>query len=187
MKLNWHPYKYYPYELDFAKREIESLMSPESIDETAKGLSIINPVKRDLANRLVYFSSIECDEKIKHTEQSLLERSSGIQTKRQSTRYSAHGLHEYKGKFNPQVAKALLNIFKAEPGQIALDPFCGSGTSLVECAHLGIKSVGTDINPLAVFLANAKLRALGIPAEQLRREAIDALAQAKKNATKHWA
>ncbi|AYM78765.1 DNA methylase [Janthinobacterium agaricidamnosum] len=180
MQLNWHPYKYYPYERDFAKREIESLLSPASLNENAKGIILDNPNKPELANRLVYFSSIESETKIKHTEQSLLERSSGVETKRQATRYSAHGLHEYKGKFNPQVAKALLNIFRAEPGQIAFDPFCGSGTSLVECAHLGIKSVGTDINPLAVFLANAKLRALGVPAEQLRREALDALFRAKK-------
>lgn len=86
-----------------------------------------------------------------------------------------------KGKFNPQVAKALLNIFNAHPGQLALDPFCGSGTSLVECGHMGIKSVGTDINPLAVFLANAKLQSLGIPADRLLADATAGLSRARRS------
>ena len=87
---------------------------------------------------------------------------------RQATRYSVHGLHEYKGKFNPQVAKALLNIFGVRSGGRVLDPFCGSGTTLVECTHADVLGLGIDINPFAVFLANAKLRALTTPVAELR-------------------
>jgi site-specific DNA-methyltransferase (cytosine-N4-specific) len=50
-----------------------------------------------------------------------------------------------------------------------LDPFCGSGTTLVECCHLQLRGFGTDINPLAVFVANAKLQVLATPADTLRR------------------
>jgi len=182
MQLTWHRYKYYPYERDFAQREIQSLLAPESAREIDNGIFIERPIDSALAQRLVYFSGItEGGSTIVPTQQSLLERVNGNGLNRQSTRYSAHGLHEYKGKFNPQVAKALLNIFDARPGQLALDPFCGSGTSLVECSHLGIESVGTDINPLAVFLANAKLQSLGIPAERLLSDAASSLDRARRS------
>jgi hypothetical protein len=182
MQLTWHPYKYYPYERDLAQREIQALLAPSSIKEIDQGVHVERPADPDLAQRLVYFSGFsEGAVNPKHTQQSLLERVNGNGVNRQSTRYSAHGLHEYKGKFNPQVAKALLNIFDAHPGQIALDPFCGSGTSLVECAHLGIQSVGTDINPLAVFLANAKLRSLSIPATELLSAAKKAVLKARRS------
>lgn len=182
MKLAWHRYKYYPYERDLAQREIQSLLAPESVGEIDNGIFVERPANSILAQRLVYFSEIiEDDLTVSQTQQSLLERINGNGLNRQSTRYSAHGLHEYKGKFNPQVAKALLNIFDAHPGQLALDPFCGSGTSLVECAHLGIKSVGTDINPLAVFVANAKLQSLGIPAERLLFDAISSLSRGRRS------
>lgn len=182
MQLTWHKYKYYPYERDFAQREIVNLLTPNSTNITKDGVSINGYFDSSLAQRLVYFSKlIEETGVVKPTQQNLLERVNGSSINRQSTRYSAHGLHEYKGKFNPQVAKALLNIFNAHPGQLALDPFCGSGTSLVECSHLGINSVGTDINPLAVFLANAKLESLGILSEQLLSDGLLSLTKAKKS------
>lgn len=182
MQLFWHRYKYFPYEKDMALREIQSLLRPSSIQVGVNSVHVEHPIRPDLANRLVYFSATSSgDLPPIQTTQSLLERVNGNGPNRQSTRYSAHGLHEYKGKFNPQVAKAMLNIFDAQPGQMALDPFCGSGTSLVECAHLDIKSVGTDINPLAVYLANAKLNSLGIPAENLLANADHSLATAKRS------
>src|SRR5690606_18912422 len=101
------------------------------------------------------------------TMQAMLERVNGTGINRQSTRYSAHGLHEYKGKFNPQIVRAILNILGIPAGSNVIDPFCGSGTALLECAHLGMYARGTDINPLAVFIANAKLLAVRTPAAAL--------------------
>jgi tRNA G10 N-methylase Trm11 len=42
-----------------------------------------------------------------------------------------------------------------EGGQLLLDPFCGSGTSLVEARLAGLAAVGIDLNPFAVLLARA--------------------------------
>lgn len=181
MQLTWHRYKYYPYEKGLALREVESLIRPSAIEERDDGCHVIQPSRPELASRLVYFSDYAKDNSVIaiKTQQSILERINGNNVNRQSTRYSVHGLHEYKGKFNPQIAKAILNIFSAKPGQVVIDPFCGSGTSLVECAHLGIDAVGTDINPLAAFIANAKLLSLHIPAEQLLHDAASCLAEAK--------
>lgn len=165
-----HSYKYFPYELALARREVETLLPKASVSETNRGMSLSGNVDPEIAKRLVYFAGACEGEKYLPTMQSQLERVNGNGLKRQSTRYSAHGLHEYKGKFNPQIARAILNILDIPIGARVIDPFCGSGTSLLECAHLGMNAIGTDINPLAVFIANAKLAAVSLPAGQLRHE-----------------
>src|SRR5216683_292535 len=50
----------------------------------------------------------------------------------------------------------LLIRFGARPGQLVLDPFCGAGTTLVECMKMGIDSVGIDANPASCFSARVK-------------------------------
>ena len=168
-ELIWHPYKYFPYELDLAKREVKTLLPKASFSETDRGLRLRGDFDPEMTKRLVYFAGASEGEKYSPTMQSRLERVNGNGPNRQSTRYSAHGLHEYKGKFNPQIVRAILNILNIPVGSRIIDPFCGSGTSLIECGHLGIDAIGTDINPLAVFIANAKLAAVNIPAGELRR------------------
>lgn len=165
-----HPYKYFPYELELAKREAQILLSDAKIAKNSGDFFSEQKITTNALKRLVYFSSVKnCDGSINHTIQSLLEKTTG-NVKRQATRYSVHGLHEYKGKFNPQVVKALLNIFEVKSGESILDPFCGSGTSLIESAHLGINANGTDINPLAVYIANTKLEALRVESDCIMDE-----------------
>lgn len=170
LELLWHSYRYYPYELDLARREVSTLLPTAMAAETESGIRLHGGVDRRIAERLVYFASMSDGEKSIPTIQAKLERVNGNGGNRQSTRYSAHGLHEYKGKFNPQVARAILNILDIPTGAWVIDPFCGSGTSLLECVHLGVHAVGTDINPFAVFIANAKLTAVHLPAAKLRDE-----------------
>ena len=167
MRLTWHDYRYYPYERELAAREVETLFHHPVLREVPDGLELIDKDDSRSAARLTYFSRIVNGHRVLQTLQSRLESSARFGKTRQATRYSVHGLHEYKGKFNPQVVKALLNIFGIVPGQHILDPFCGSGTTLVECSHIGALGYGIDINPLAVFLANAKLQALSTPADEL--------------------
>lgn len=179
-ELIWHRYRYYPYERVLARREIEALLPGAAFAETDGGIRLRGGFDPEAAKRLVYFAgAASASGHIDPTTQGLLERVNGNGVNRQSTRYSAHGLHEYKGKFNPQVARAILNIFGVRPGARVIDPFCGSGTSLLECAHLGMKAVGADINPLAVFIANAKLDAIRIPADAHRRALDEALRRRK--------
>lgn len=168
MELSWHPYRYYPYERELALREVLALLSPAALVEEPQCIRLENPRNTPLAERLVYFSKILDGGSERPTLQAKLERLNGNGLNRQSTRYSVHGLHEYKGKFNPQIARAILNILQVSSEAYVLDPFCGSGTSLVECCHLGINAVGADVNPLAIFVANAKLSALQVSASILR-------------------
>lgn len=168
MRLIWHNYRYYPYERDLAFREVATLFGNPVFRLTADGVEWAGEPDSESISRLTYFARAVSGPRAHATLQDRLENSVRLGRNRQATRYSVHGLHEYKGKFNPQVAKALLNIFAIEPGQHVLDPFCGSGTTLVECTHLGVTGCGIDLNPLAVFLANAKLRALSTSVEELR-------------------
>ena len=167
MRLTWHGYRYYPYERELAAREVDTLFRHPILREVPDGLELIGKNDSRSAARLTYFSGIVNGHGTVETLQSRLESAARFGKTRQATRYSVHGLHEYKGKFNPQVVKALLNIFGIVPGQRVLDPFCGSGTTLVECSHVGVLGYGIDLNPLAVFLANAKLQALLTPVDEL--------------------
>lgn len=170
VELLWHSYRYYPYERELARREVQTLLPTVAFSETEKGIRLRRPVGRKITERLVYFAGLSDGRDSSPTMQGRLERVNGGGPNRQSTRYSAHGLHEYKGKFNPQIARAILNVLDIPIGARVIDPFCGSGTSLLECVHLGMRAMGADMNPFAVFIANAKLDAVCRPARELRRE-----------------
>lgn len=83
-----------------------------------------------------------------------------IPNKSRDIRYLTHSFHEYKGRFYPQLAKAFMNYAAVKKGETVLDPFCGSGTTLVESLLYGINAVGIDINPIAYMLAKAKVQSL---------------------------
>lgn len=76
-----------------------------------------------------------------------------------------HGIHPYKGKYIPQLVKYFLDEhtdeYKREvyfkPHDIVLDPFAGSGTTLIVANELGINSIGIDISRFNCMMMNAKL------------------------------
>jgi SAM-dependent methyltransferase len=63
-----------------------------------------------------------------------------------------HGLHAYPARMHHAIARSVLEQW-AEPRTRVLDPFCGSGTVLVEARRLGLRSCGVDLNPLALRIA----------------------------------
>lgn len=62
-----------------------------------------------------------------------------------------HPFHTYPARMHPATARHLVAL-----GGKVLDPFCGSGTTLVEARRAGVGAVGVDLNPLAVAIARAK-------------------------------
>lgn len=64
-----------------------------------------------------------------------------------------HRLHPYMGKFIPQLVEVFLKKYNPT---LVYDPFCGSGTTLVEAKALGIESVGVDISIFNVLLSKVK-------------------------------
>lgn len=71
------------------------------------------------------------------------------------TRELTHCYHDYPARMIPQVAGKLLDLFGIN-AKTLFDPYCGSGTSLVEANIRGVDAVGTDLNPLARLIARAK-------------------------------
>lgn len=72
-----------------------------------------------------------------------------------NTSYLTHSIHPYPAKFIPQIPYRLIQELSSF-GETILDPFCGSGTSLVEARRLGRHAIGVDANPLACLISRAK-------------------------------
>jgi len=85
--------------------------------------------------------------------------------KEAETTKHVHRLHPYKGKFIPQLVEYFLDDhtdnFKKnvyfQKGDIVLDPFCGSGTTLVQANELGIHAIGIDISQFNTLISNVKI------------------------------
>ena len=70
-----------------------------------------------------------------------------------------HYIFRYPAKFHPPVARFLIESF-SRAGEHIVDPFCGSGTLLVEGAVAGRQMFGVDIDPIACFVSSVKTTAL---------------------------
>jgi hypothetical protein len=87
------------------------------------------------------------------------------QYKEAETTKHVHRLHPYKGKFIPQLVEYFIDEhtdkLKKEvffhKGDIILDPFCGSGTTLVQANELGLHAVGIDISAFNSLISNCKI------------------------------
>lgn len=73
---------------------------------------------------------------------------------------SMHAIHPYPAKFPGWLAKILL-LRRAPKGSVILDPFCGSGTTLLESNMLGMHAVGVDVNALSCLISKVKATPLG--------------------------
>lgn len=72
------------------------------------------------------------------------------------TRYGSHSIHPYPGKFIPQIPRALIQNIQPDRDYAVMDPFCGSGTTLLEATLAGYESIGVDSNPLACLISKVK-------------------------------
>ena len=72
------------------------------------------------------------------------------------TKEFTHCFHSYPAMMIPQIARRLIAEYKPRYCQSLLDPYCGSGTSLVEGMLAKLRVYGFDLNPLAIFISLAK-------------------------------
>ena len=70
---------------------------------------------------------------------------------------AVHDWYRFVLSFPPHLVQDYLRRFALQPSDTVLDPFCGTGTTLVECKKLGIASVGIESNPMAHFASSVKV------------------------------
>lgn len=183
-----------PFERVLAIQELQALggTNPRPLglfEDTSTEFEIQSQrTQQDLASRLAYWETVEHGSHAAITEQSLWESTVNLvrngvalSTLRQQLpfnnevplpnrrclRYGPHGIHEYRGKFFPQLVRSLINVSGTQPGSVVADPMSGSGTTAVEAVLAGCSGFGLDMNPLSVFLGQAKCKLLSADAEKL--------------------
>lgn len=77
-----------------------------------------------------------------------------------------HGLHPYLGKYVPQLVEVFLNRYFS-PGACVLDPFVGSGTTLVEANVFGASAIGCDVSAFNCLVSRVKTTTYSLPALEM--------------------
>ena len=164
IKLEMKPYLQ-PFEQVLAVRELQALLNPKDLITEQHGYYLVVTDKPEefLRQRLTYWQRIGRIY-LEPTIQKILEfTQNGSKTSDKQElhharrlRYGPHDIHEYRGKFFPQLVKSLVNISGIPDKALVLDPMCGSGTTPCEVLASGRSAIGADLNPLSVLIATVK-------------------------------
>jgi len=145
------------YELALAQLELKALGVEFEVTNGLREFRLLKEPEdtKSLKRRLAYFKLIKGE----YTDYFYIVRKNRTRSVNQ---YLTHWIYPYKGKFHPQMIRALLNIIGLNKGDTVLDPFIGSGTTAVEAQLLGINCVGIDISPLCVLQSKVKTESIDV-------------------------
>lgn len=85
--------------------------------------------------------------------QKLGQRNSHVQQLQDT---SVHNWYRFVLAYPDHLVSDMLQRFGVRPGQVILDPFVGTGTTLIECKKAGIDAIGIDANPMSAFASKVK-------------------------------
>jgi len=165
------------YELALAELELEALGAEFTVTNGLREFLLNNQCDAStLLKRVAYFKTIG-DKATDYYKLTRYNRTKSV------NQYLTHWIYPYKGKFHPQMIRALLNILKLAEGDTVLDNFIGSGTTAVEAQLLGINCVGIDISPLCVLQSKVKTESIYVinQIEELREKAVDSFNASNSN------
>jgi len=145
------------YELALAQLELKALGLEFEVTNGLREFRLLKEPGdvKSLKRKLAYFKLIKGD----YTDYFYIVRKNRTRSVNQ---YLTHWIYPYKGKFHPQMIRALLNIIGLNRGDTVFDPFIGSGTTAVETQLLGIDCVGIDISPLCVLQSRVKTESIDV-------------------------
>jgi len=151
------------YELDLALGEIYSLSRKELTERGAMFWKV--------GGQETYHYKICSVSPLQVDPHSTIRRKAFFVQNQFKTGYATHGLFPYRGKFHPQLIKAIMNIIKIPKGGVVLDSMTGSGTVNIEASIIGINSIGFDMSPFCVLMSRAKNFMLEADVEKLEEYA----------------
>ena len=180
-----------PFERELAVRELRALLGPscEISEEHGYWLARTETSDEFLRSRLTYWQRAGRG-KLEPTLQKSLEfTQSGMNKalerlelhRARRLRYGPHDLHEYRGKFFPQLVRSLINISSIPEGAVVLDPMSGSGTTACEAVAAGMSAIGADLNPLSVLIASVKASVPATDPDDFKVNAIDVVSKFRFN------
>lgn len=144
------------YELSLAELELLALGAEFEVTNGLREFKFKNKSK-ELSDKIIKRSSY-----FKSVGQTFTDYFYIIQKNRTRSvnQYLTHWIYPYKGKFHPQMIRALLNIIGLKEGDTVFEPFSGSGTTALEAQLLGINFIGIDISPLCVLQSKVKTKSI---------------------------
>lgn len=83
-----------------------------------------------------------------------------------------HYLHKYKGKGDPRISRALINLLRVNKGDTILDPFVGSGAFIADAPTMGLNAIGIEILEIGKLISEVKC-SLNYDIGKLRREIVN--------------
>lgn len=150
------------YELALAQLELQSLGVQFEVTNGLREFKLLEAKSdEELIKRLAYFKFVRG----KPTNYFQIIQKNRARSVNQ---YLTHWIYPYKGKFHPQMIRALMNIIGLEQGNTILDPFIGSGTTALEAQLLGINCIGIDISPLCVLQSKVKTESIEVLEEIIK-------------------
>jgi SAM-dependent methyltransferase len=125
----------------------------------AKRLGVDAPLRHDVPMAGVRRSRVQAGGAIERAGEPALaaELAAAWRAAEQDEAGLTHPFHAYPARAHPALVRTLIEAF-SQPGDLVADPFCGSGTTLVEACATGRRALGADVNGIAVALARLKSR-----------------------------
>ncbi len=152
------------YELSLAELELKALGADFNVTNGLREFKILNKseeLKESIKKKASYFRTVNGE----YTDYFHLIQKNQTRSVNQ---YLTHWIYPYKGKFHPQMIRALLNIIGLKEGDTVFEPFSGSGTTALEAQLLGINFIGIDISPLCVMQGRVKTESIYVLDEILK-------------------